>query len=182
MKLNSKSCFPVCASAVVLALFVGGCATPSQPSAMVVAAETTTQHPYSVSIAVTGGGETSSMGASNISSSDFAEAIRKSITESKLFAQIMDGAAASDYQLEVQIVRLDRPSFGTSFTVNLEATWRLVHRADQQVVWEKAVMSSFTATMGDAFAGVKRLRLANEGAARNNIASAIREMSALQLR
>jgi len=164
-----------------LLLLGSGCATASKPSAMIAAPTTAvTHHPESLSVTVTGGADTSAMGASNIANADFAEAIKTSIVQSGLFARIASGDQ-SDYQLDVQIVRLDRPTFGASFTVTLETTWRLVHRANQAVVWQKAVISSFTATMGDAFAGVTRLRLANEGAARTNIQDAITQMSALAL-
>lgn len=162
-----------------IAVFFGGCATASKPTAMVAAPTgPITKHVESLSVNVTGGGETSAMGASNISNADFAEAIKASIVQSGLFATI--GAVdQADYQVEVQIVRLDRPMFGASFTVNFEATWRLLRRSDAKVIWEKAVISKFTATMGDAFAGVTRLRLANEGAARENIKDAIAQMGVL---
>ncbi|MBL9187742.1 MAG: hypothetical protein JNK23_09710 [Opitutaceae bacterium] len=162
------------------AFFLGGCATASNSTAMIAtSAAPANKHTGSVSVNVTGGAETSAMGASNISNTDFASAIQASITQSQLFAKIL--AEQSDYRLDVQIVRLDRPMFGTSFTVNLEATWRLFRRGEPKPVWEKAVASSFTATMGDAFAGVTRLRLANEGAARANIKDAIAQMGTLTL-
>ena len=43
----------------------------------------------------------------------------------------------------------------------------------------KAILSSYTANMSDSFAGVTRLRLAVEGAARENIASGLKEISNL---
>ncbi len=164
-----------------IALIASGCATASKPTAMV--AETmsvSNQHAASVSIEVTGGSETSSMGASNISNRDFAEAIRTSISQSGLFTDI-SSANLADYRLTADIVELNRPMFGTSFTVDLEVTWRLRRTSDTYVVWEKAIASSFTATMGDAFSGATRLRLANEGAARENIREAIQEMAELTL-
>jgi hypothetical protein len=174
-------CFTI-TGLLTLALFAGGCATPSNPSAMLVKLDApVTKHASSVGVSVTGGADTSSMGASNISSNDFAEAIKSSITESQLFREVATNGNPADYQIQVQIVRLDRPMFGLSFTVALETTWRLIHSSDQKVIWEKAISSSFTATTGDAFSGVKRLRLANEGAARNNIKDAITQMSALTL-
>jgi hypothetical protein len=178
---NSKRCFAI-AGLFILALFAGGCATPSNPSAMLAKLDApVTKHANSVAVTVTGGADTSSMGASNISSNDFAEAIKSSISESQLFREVAASGNPADYQIQVQIVRLDRPMFGLSFTVTLEATWRLIHSSDKQVVWEKAISSSFTATTGDAFSGVKRLRLANEGAARNNIKDAITQMGTLTL-
>ena len=146
----------------------------------VAAAPVATKHAESLTVTVTGGSATSSLGASKISNQDFAEAIKNSIAQSGLFAKIVS-TGQSDYQLEVQIVRLDQPMFGASFTVNLEATWRLLRVGDQKLVWEKAITSSSTAAWNAAFAGVTRLRLANEGAARNNIQEAIAQMSALPL-
>lgn len=163
------------------ALLFGGCATPSKSTEMVAAlAAPVTKHPQTLSVKVSGGSETSKMGASKISDDDFAEAIRASITQAGLFSKISP-AEASDYNLDVQIVRLDQPMVGLAMTVTMEATWRLTKRNNQQVVWQKAVVTPFTAKMGDAFAGVTRLRLANEGAARENIKEAIGQMGALTL-
>jgi hypothetical protein len=174
-----KTLFVLIAAAA--SLLFGGCATASKPTAMVASAATSaTKHSESVSVSVTGGADTSSMGASKIANADFAEAIKTSITQSGLFAKISE-ASAADYSLGVQIVRLDQPMFGASFTVNLECTWRLSRRRDGQTVWEKAIITPFTATMGDAMVGVTRLRLANEGAARANIAQAIAQLGAVTL-
>lgn len=174
--------FVVAAAAVMLTFLGGGCATPAKSTAMVAQNPVVkAQHSESVSVSVGGGAETSSLGASNVSNQDFAEAIKLSIEQSKLFANVVPDGTTPDYQIHVQIVRLDRPIFGTSFTVNMEATWRLLDGGNQKVLWEKAITSSYTATMGDAFAGVTRLRLANEGAARLNIANAIKHMSSVTL-
>jgi hypothetical protein len=173
---------PVLAALALAALLLGGCAAPSSPTAMTATpAESVTPHKGSVAVNVTGGTDTSALGASKISNADFANAISASIEQSKLFERIAAANNASDYEIDAQIVRLEQPMFGASFTVNLEVTWRLLSLPDRKVVWEKAVTSSFTATMGEAFAGVTRLRLANEGAARENIKSAIHQMSALSL-
>lgn len=179
-----KFLFRVCAltvSAVAMVFVFSGCATASQPAAMTAdfSAAAVKKHPVSASLQVSGGGETSAMGASNISNADFAAAIKSSIEQSGLFAKLSDDSG--DYRLTAHIVRLDRPMFGASFTVELEVNWRLMRASDQKVVWEKAIRASFTATMGDAFVGTTRLRLANEGAARANIKDAIDQMSALTL-
>jgi hypothetical protein len=166
---------------VSLAFVLGGCATASKPTAMVapVPADPTPQ-PESFSVVVTGGSETSSMGASKISNADFAEAIKTSVLQASVFASHAPTDQAA-YNLNVQIVRLDQPMFGASFTVDLETTWRLTNRSTQTVVWEKAILSSFTATMGDSLSGVTRLRLANEGAARANIQDALTQLSSVNL-
>lgn len=174
----SKSCV---LAGVALALLCGGCATASKPTAMVAdVVQVEHKHSASVAVKVTGGSDTSAMGASNISNDDFAAAIRSSIEQSGLFASI-SAAEAGDYQISAQIVRLDRPTFGFSFTVTMEVSWRLLRTSSQEVVWEKAVTSSFTATTGDAVVGVTRLRLANEGAARENIKDALTQLGSLTL-
>lgn len=183
MKLNPARlrCF-VAVALATFGLFLGGCATPSNTSAMVPkVAPAARKHPESVGVTVSGGSATSSMGASKIGDQEFAEAIRGALTQSGLFARAAEGGKG-DYQLDVQIVRLDQPLFGASFTVKLEATWRLRRGADKTVLWEKAIESSFTATMGDAFVGTTRLRLANEGAARKNIEDALAQMAAVDLK
>jgi hypothetical protein len=43
-------------------------------------------------------------------------------------------------------------------------------RENGATVWKEFVISEYTATMNDAFAGTTRLRLATYGEARNNIA------------
>jgi hypothetical protein len=139
-----------------------------------------TKHSQSLSVTVSGGSETSSIGASKIADSDFSEAIKTSITQSGLFSKIA-AAGAADYDLNVQIVRLDQPMMGLAMTVTMESTWRLTRRNDQKTVWEKGIITPFTAKMGEAFVGTTRLRLANEGAARENIKDAITQMGALKL-
>jgi hypothetical protein len=57
----------------------------------------------------------------------------------------------------------------------------LIRASDKSVVWRKPITSTFTAGMGDAFAGVTRLRMAVEGAARANIAQGLKEISDLKL-
>ena len=181
MKIPTR--IPTIAAALLLVtpLFLGGCATPTQSTAMVATpVGTVNRHSQSLSITVAGGSETSAAGASKISDNDFADALRQSITQSGLFAKVSP-AGQSDYHLEVQIVRLDQPIMGFSMTVTLEADWKLARQGDHQIVWQKAIISTFTAKTGEAFAGVTRLRLATEGAARANIQDAIGQMSALAL-
>jgi hypothetical protein len=164
-----------------VALALGGCATPSNPQAMSVQnLSLAKKHAASLSLNVTGGNETSSAGASKISNADFATALKSSIESSELFARLLETGAA-DYHLEVMIARLDQPMMGLNMTVTFETNWTLSRKSDGSVVWQKAIPSTYTAKMGDAFAGPTRLRLANEGAARANIEQAIKELSALSL-
>jgi hypothetical protein len=164
------------------ALFLGGCATASNSASMAAApVAAVAKNTGSVSINVTGGSETSSLGASKIGNTEFAEAIKTSITQSGLFAKLASVGQADDYRLDVAIVRLDQPMFGFSMTVTIETNWTLTRTSDKSVAWQKAIISTYTAKAGDAFAGTTRLRLANEGAARTNIQDALTQIGALTL-
>jgi 23S rRNA A2030 N6-methylase RlmJ len=61
----------------------------------------------------------------------------------------------------------------------MEVSYTLVDTQSGKTVWSKNIASEHTAKAGEAFAGVKRLRLANEGAAKANIEQVINEISAI---
>jgi hypothetical protein len=151
-------------------VMMSGCAAPANQQAMAVStpSKALKQHPFSVNVATSGGAETSSMGSSAIANADLKAAIEKSIVESKLFKDVVQGSGGQ-YQLNVAVTQIDKPMFGASFTVTLETAWSLVRTSDKQVVWRKAISGKHTATMSDAFVGTKRLQLAVEGAARASI-------------
>jgi len=58
---------------------------------------------------------------------------------------------------------------GFDMTVTMFAEWALVRARTNVEVWKRSIKTTHTATVGDAFVGVTRLRLANEGAAKENI-------------
>ena len=163
----------MCASAAIL----GGCASPSTAEGMMPTAAIAGHHAQSASVVVAGGSETSSLGKSQISNEAFQQAIVKSIEKNKTFSSVVKGAGG-DYQLAVTVVSMDQPSFGFSFTVKMEAAWSL-KKADGTVVMQETVKSEGTAGATDAFSGVERLRLANEAAARANIASGLEKIGKL---
>ena len=171
---RSLSIIALCASAAVIA----GCATASKPEAMVpTTAVAGTQHHATTSVVVAGGSETSSMGKSQISNEAFQQAIAMSIEKNKTFSSVVK-APGGDYTLAVTVVSMDQPSFGLSFTVKMEAAWSL-KKTDGTVVMQESIKSEGTAGVGDAFAAVERLRLANEGAARANISAALEKIGKL---
>jgi hypothetical protein len=165
------------AGAVVLA----GCATSANRDAMSGAPIVSTKkNPYTLSVVTTGGNETSAMGSSEISNEDLRAAIEKSVTQSALFKEVVRGKSG-DYELSATVTRLSKPMFGASFTVEMEAGWSLVKTSDKTVVLRKVITSSHTASMSDAFVGTTRLRLAVEGAARNNIKQGLEAIAALNI-
>lgn len=168
---------------VVLAVsstsWLTGCASPASREAMqAISVTPANAHPYSVSVRTAGGNETGAMDVPSIADADFKAAIEKSIVQSGVFKSVIEGKG-SDYELSVTITQMTKPLFGFSFTVTMEAAWSLVKASDKSVVMRKVIQSSYTASMSDSFAGVTRLRLAVEGAARENIASGLKEISSL---
>lgn len=166
---------------LIIMAMLGGCATPATFEGMVPSTfDVVQRHPGTVNVKVTGGQETSAMWKTQISNEAFTQALVESINKTRIFSKVIQGTGV-DYLLLVNIVSIEQPSFGASFTVNLEAGWTLI-RADNGVkVWQEAVKSDCTASMGDAFVGAKRLRLATEGAARNNISKGLAKISRLDL-
>jgi len=178
MSLNARSI--VGAALIAFASLLAGCATPAKSDAM-VAEKVTVAHPSSsdLSVVVSGGKATSSVGASQISDDAFAQALRDSITKSGLFSAV--AASGGRYKLTAFIGKVDQPMLGFSLTVKMEVSYTLTDTQSNRSVWSKNIASEYTAKTSDAFAAVKRLRLANEGAAKANIQQAITEMAGLEL-
>ena len=166
---------------VIVSCGLLGCASPAQKDAMLIQdIPVIQQHQKTVTVKTQGGSETGAMDSSNISNSDFAKAIEESIIENGLFTQVIHDNG-SDYVLNVTIVHISKPLFGGSFTVDMEAAWSLLDSTTKNVIMRESIRSSHTATMGQAFAGVTRLRLAVEGAARYNIKQGLMAISKLKL-
>jgi hypothetical protein len=162
-------------------LALGGCASPATYQSMIPRDfEVARKHSETVKVATAGGRETNAIDKPQISNETLAKALAEAITESRTFSKIVQGNGA-DYLLTVNIFSIEQPSFGMSFLVKMEVGWTLKRANSDAIVWQEAIKSEHTATPGDAFAAVKRLRLATEGAARNNIAQGLAKISKLSL-
>ena len=166
---------------VFIAAFAGGCASGAMSRNMVPKDLTVANHhPYSVMVKVEGGRETSAASPSQISSPEFQSAIVESLMTHGVFKTVLT-EGNTDYKLEVAILDLRQPLLGFNMTVTIETAWKLTNLRDGGTVMSENLTNSYTATVGDAFAGVKRLRLANEGAARENIRDALKKISEKKL-
>lgn len=172
---RSLSVLTLCA-----AVMVAGCATATKPEAMVpMESMSGKKHTQTTSVVVAGGSETSAFGKSQISNDDFQQALVASIEKNKTFSGVVK-SPSGDYRLAVTVVSIDQPSFGLNFTVKMETAWSL-KKADGTAVMQESIKSQGTAGVSDAFAGVERLRLATEAAARSNIAAGLTKIGALNL-
>lgn len=115
---------------------------------------------------VSGGKKTNPLWVSKISNENFEEAFKKSVLESNVFSKI-SSIMDDDWLLEIHIISLDQPFIGVTFTVKTTIEYKLYYK--NRLVFSRNVNQSGSATMSDAFVGTKRLRLANEISARNNI-------------
>jgi hypothetical protein len=171
----------------VLAIFLSctallaGCASAPTFDTMIPASVSTEKHhTQSVSVSVSGGKATDAMDKPQISDDAFKQALTESITRSRVFSSVVQGPGG-DYLLSVTLHSLDQPSFGLSFLVKMEAGWTLRRASGGAPVWQESIRSEFTATTSDSFAAVTRLRMATEGAARENIAQGLAKISRLNL-
>jgi hypothetical protein len=167
--------------ALALVWILSGCATPAKVANMTPSEiSITNKHPHTVSTAVVGGEETSSLGMSKVSDTRFQKALTNAILESAVFSDVVS-IGGSDYHLRVVITNLGQPMAGFDMTVTLTSHWELTKQGDSRPFWQSFVSTKYTATVGDAFVGVERIRVANEGAARANIKDGLQQLSELSL-
>lgn len=156
---------------LLTALALSACASASDPGAMAVAVSEATlikdDSPLRENVAlgaVSGGKETNPLWTSEVSSDDFAEALRQSLA-----AHAMLDIEGAKYRLDAELVELKQPFAGFNMTVTSNVNYTLTDTTSDEVVYEETVSNAYTAQMGDAFVGTKRLQLANEGSIRGNI-------------
>jgi hypothetical protein len=157
------------AAAIAATMGAAACATPSRPEAMALAAmpELTVsagQPGYHSVTTVTaaGGSETNPMWASQVSNEDL-----KTAVESSLMAAGYMGSEGQPMTVQVSLMGLDQPSMGLDMSVTSRV--RYVVTRGGQPVFNETISARATATMGDAFVGTERLRLANEKSIQENI-------------
>lgn len=168
--------------AIGAAALLTGCASPARIDQMVATAapqqriaKTHLRHNVAVKD-VTGGKETNPMWVSNVGNSEFEQALEGSLRDAGLLSA---GKQAGKYTLVAHMEKLEQPMFGVSMTVSASVHYSLTERATGKVLLDRTVTLPYTAAFSDALVGTERLRLANEGAVRVNIAKIIEEMFAL---
>jgi hypothetical protein len=130
-----------------------------------------------VGVEVVGGGEeTNPMWSPQVSNAEFRQALLDSL---KLAGLLAEGTAR--YSLKVLLMKLEQPLFGFDMTVTATVQYVVTDTTSGGVVWTEVVATPHTATVGDAFVGVTRLKLANEGALRKNIGQLVQKLGAAPL-
>ena len=125
---------------------------------------------------VTGGKKTNPAWKSEIDNESFLGALEKSLLAQGLLSQ------NGRYSLEAKIIKVDQPWFGFDIKVVTQVQYLLKDTATNSVVFNESVFAPYTATIGDAYFGIKRLRLANEGAGKKNIEALLNKLSELKIK
>ncbi len=160
---------------------LSGCAMATVSKAMIPeTAGVEKTHPYSVNVEVTGGRATEPTGTPQIANETFEEAITATLVKTKTFAKVRD-KKAGNYELNVIIFNVQQPSSGGSASVTIETGWTLTNRLTGEIVWQKALRSTYTASSDSDVTFVGRLKKATEGAAKDNIKQGVTEITRLNL-
>lgn len=121
-----------------------------------------------------GGSTTLPFWTSEIPNDNFTDAVKESLLKSKTFSNFASNWEG-DWGLEIEIVDVDQPFFGTDMTVSTNVKYTLFKKGKK--AYETTINASATAEVSDTFFAVKRLRLANERAAESNIQKFIEKIS-----
>ena len=125
---------------------------------------------------VTGGRETNPLWTSQVSTEGFRRAIEDSLRNSGLL-----GIGSGKYRLTADLLKLDQPVFGASLTVTSSVRYSLVDVATGKEIYGREITVPFTAAFGAAVLAAERLRMANEGAIRENIKALLTDLFVLRI-
>jgi len=124
-------------------------------------------------ITTTGGKETNPMWTSEIDNESLQAALQRSLDQQGLLSE------SGSYKLDVTLIEADQPIFGLNFKVTTVIRYVITEISSAKIIFEESITAQFTATVGDAFVAIKRLRLANEGSVRTNIEMFLNRLSNL---
>jgi hypothetical protein len=171
-------------AAVVSAVLMGlaACATGAKPEAMIVA-PTQTDKPFAQALqhamcvrTVTGGEKTNPLWASKVDNQGFQAALTSSLNGAGLGT-----SPGCSFPVDVNLLGLSQPFAGFNMTVTSHVNYKVYDQSGQPVVLA-TVDAPYTAKVSDAFVGVERLRLANEGSIRTNISQFFDKLRAVEIK
>jgi hypothetical protein len=115
---------------------------------------------------VDGGQSTNPLWTSEVGTEEFRGALIDSLRNYGLFAE---GTSAPRYILNAHLVGVEQPLIGINMTVKSTINYELVDASTYKALYGDSLQKAYTASSLDAFYGATRLKLANEGAIRQNI-------------
>jgi hypothetical protein len=182
---NAVSIVPALALATLMACFTSGCATPARSDHMAVLAtpqQRMVLTPLRNNVAVlevSGGRSSNRLWTSKVGNTEFARALSLSLQDAGLLAA---NPAAARYTLSARMEQLEQPLTGVNLTVTATVSYSLVERATGNELLHRTYTLPYTAPFGDTFGSVDRMRVANEGAVKANIAALVEDLVALPVK
>lgn len=132
-----------------------------------------------IAISKVGGGEkTNPLLVSKVGDKELHEALRLSLER---FGFLSTSAVAAPFRLEVFLVELKQPPGGYTTIVTSVMRYKLTRSADDEVLYDDIITASYRVTAGEVFYGVHRLKVANEGSTRANIAVFVQHLHSLNI-
>ncbi len=132
-----------------------------------------------IAISKVGGGEkTNPLLQSKVGNRELDEALQLSL---KQYGFLSTSDVEAPFRLEAFLIELKQPPGGYTMIVTSVMRYKLTRSRDDQVVYDDIITASYKATIGDTFFGTHRLKLANEGSIRANIAVFLQHLRSLNI-
>ena len=154
-------------AALLMLTAVAACASPAKQESMIptAVAGIGKNAKFANALAVRnviGGKKTNPLWVSNISSEAFKASLTKALQTSGY------QSAAGPFQVDAKLIEVKQPLIGIDMTVTTVVEYTVIDGTGTSV-FKKTIRAPYTAKFSDSLLGVERLRLANEGAGRENI-------------
>lgn len=172
-------------ASITIIILVAGCASPAKMENMTLPSDQWDEYKATNELKnnikvdkVSGGQDTNPLWTSEISSEEFKKALINSLADTQ-FIDI--DSVNSDYSLSAVLIEVEQPILGANLTVTTVISYSLVDNNTKKEIFYKKITAPYTAKWNDAYLGVERLRLANEGSARENIKKLINELQSINI-
>jgi len=104
-------------------------------------------------------------GTNSVENREFERALVASLKDANLFSK--DGK----YKLKADILELNAPAFGYNVTATMNVRYTLLDNENANIIFTRTIEKSYTTTMDDSYVADERVKLAKEGAAKENISA-----------
>lgn len=167
---------------IAVTLLIFGCATGASFEQMIYQGESKS-YPDDLKdgiqiVSTQGGQETGAFDGAQISNDAFKSTIEESLRREGLYSE------SGDYGLDVYLLSVQQPFAGLSMTVTTTARYVMSESTGENsaTVFDETLVTPYTASFGSSLFGPKRMRLATEGAARENIEALLDKLAATDVR
>ena len=161
-------------------MLMGGCSTPAHFQNMTYTQPLDNSFDTKLSeqveiVAVQGGTKTNPLWVSQISNEDFQKALEISLSSQGLLAD------NGQFNLKVTLLEVKQPMFGINLQVSTQVNYTIVDTNKGEIVFNQVIDAAHTATFSDSLVAATRLKMANEGAGKNNIKTFLERLSNLSI-